>query len=87
LDSTVSVVTTIVAVVSALSAIVLGWLKWGREDAGQTASTAKTLVETMRDVSAEVKAQRDECMVDREALRVKAQNLEAELDRREAERG
>jgi hypothetical protein len=82
LESTLSVVSTIIAAVTAVSAILLGWLKWGRDDVGSAATTAKSLIESMQAINAETRAQRDEARAERDALAAEVHDLEMRLEAR-----
>ena len=75
----VQIASTIFGIVSALSAIILGWFKWGREDVNNTANTAKSLVEAMREVNAEIKAQKVELQQERDQLEHRVEELELAL--------
>jgi hypothetical protein len=82
LDSTISLISTIIAGATAVSAIALGWLRWGREDQGSAASTAKTLIESMQAINEETRAQRDEARAERDALAAEVHDLEMRLEAR-----
>jgi hypothetical protein len=82
LDNTISLISTVIAGVTAVSAIILGWLRWGREDVGSAASTAKSLIESMQAINAETRAQRDEARAERDRLEAEVHDLEARLEAR-----
>jgi chromosome segregation ATPase len=72
--------------------IVVGYLRWGREDVGKAAETAAQLIDTMRGVNKDIEdamlrlqQERDETRAERDALaksQRKCQDRVYELERR-----
>jgi FtsZ-binding cell division protein ZapB len=67
------------AALAALSTILLGYLRWGREDVGKAAETAKLLIETMQAVNDEIQDSMTRLSKERDALRREVARLEKRL--------
>jgi chromosome segregation ATPase len=76
----VPLISVIVAAMAALSTILLGYLRWGREDVGKAADTAKVLIETMQSVNNEIEDSMVRLADERNTLRAEVVRLEKRLD-------